>query len=610
MTQAEKEQLHNQAKALLSATQKKISEEMAAIPGRLTQIMELRDLESASGEITNQTLVRNQRKRFDQLKSLYPSPYFNRLELAFKNEKNPREIFIGKFPFAEENIYSWTAPIASIRFESPGPFSFTVDEKTQSGKIESKDQYLIVDGEIKFLASEKYGAERELIYQEYFSQHKTDFVLPEILAQMEKSQDEVIRAKAKGPLVISGPAGSGKTTLALHRVAYLLQSPDTSDSYSQDKIIVFVQDASTKDYFSGLLPSFGIRDVRIVTFGEWALDCLGLSKLNSVNRFLGSIDKSNCYESAKLAALRSGSLPEISPRGCFAGLAEYYAEFFTDEQKKFFNRQKKEGALDRIDLTALLLSRLKQGPLEISRKYYRMASDKSLERRMRREAADYSLIIVDEFENYLPEQISLIRSALNRKESSILYVGDLKQQIYLGAIKAWQDLGEEFEEYDRLDPAAQKNIIRLQKVYRNTKGILEYIASSGYKIEVPEQLRPGQPVEEVRFIDQEQEIAWIKEKIVSAPDVSIGILAQERDYLAPYEEEFKDLNNVRIMPIHEAQGVEFDAVFLLGIDEHLLKNDLPEESLDEQGREFRRISRDLLYIAMTRAMNELYVSIK
>ena len=610
MTQAEKEQLHNQAKALLTYKQAKIAEEMAAIPGRLAQIMELRDLESASGEITNQTLVHNQRKRFDQLKSLYPSPYFNRLELTFKAEKTPREIFIGKFPFAEEGIYSWTAPIATIRFDSPGPFAFAVDEKTQSGKIESKDQYLIIDGEIKFLASEKLSAERELIYQEYFSQHKTDFVLPEILAQMEKAQDEVIRAKAKGPLVISGPAGSGKTTLALHRVAYLLQSPDTSDSYSQDKIIVFVQDASTKDYFSGLLPSFGIRDVRIVTFGEWALDCLDLSKLKSVNRYLDSIDASNEFESAKIKALRSGRQLEITYHDCFDELAAYYSDFFSTEQKVFFSRQKKDCVLDRIDLTALLLSRLQQGPLEISRKYYRMASDKSLERRMRREAADYSLVIVDEFENYLPEQIGLVKSALNRKESSILYVGDLKQQIYLGAIKAWRDLGEEFSDYDGLDQSTQKNIIRLQKVYRNTKGILGYIASSGYQIEVPEQLRLGNPVEEVKLSDKENEIAWVKERVVSKPGVSIGILAQEKEYLSHYEEEFNDLDNVRIMPIHEAQGVEFDAVFLLGIDEHLLKNDLPDQSQDEQSREFRRISRDLLYIAMTRAMNELYVSIK
>lgn len=283
MTQAEKEQFYQQAEELLAAKRRKIAEEMHALPGRLAQVKELKDEESSSGELTYQTMAVNIRKKYNQLEGLYPSPYFNRFKLQFDSEKEMREIFFGKFPFAEEGILSWTSPIAAVRFDSPGRFSFSVDGQKQAGRIDEKDQYLIVDGKIKFLASEKAGRERELIYQEYFSQHKTDFVLPEILAQMEKSQDAVIRAQVKGPLVISGPAGSGKTTLALHRIAYLLQSPDTADSYSQDKIIVFVQDSSTKNYFSGLLPSFGINDVRIETFGEWALDSLNLANYKSVN---------------------------------------------------------------------------------------------------------------------------------------------------------------------------------------------------------------------------------------------------------------------------------------------------------------------------------------
>lgn len=66
---------------------------------------------------------------------------------------------------------------------------------------------------------------------------------------MEKAQDQVIRASHKGSLVIGGPAGSGKTTLALHRVAYLTQAPETSEFYPTKSIIVFVQDTGTKITF-------------------------------------------------------------------------------------------------------------------------------------------------------------------------------------------------------------------------------------------------------------------------------------------------------------------------------------------------------------------------
>lgn len=610
MTQEEKEQSYRLAQDLLAAKRLKITEEMQAIPGRLAQIKELRDLESVSGELTYLTLVHNQRRRYDQLKNLFPSPYFNRLKIKFAGEDKTREIFVGKFPFAEENIYSWTSPIAAIRFDTPGPFSFLIDEQEQSGKIFNKDQYMIVDGKILFLASEELGQERELIYQEYFSQRKTSFVLPEIVAQMEKAQDEVIRAQVSGPLVISGPAGSGKTTLALHRVAYLLQSPDTAGSYSQNRIIVFVQDASTKDYFSGLLPSFGINDVCITTFGDWALASLNLLQHKYANRFLDSVIESNDYEVAKIEALKSGELPELSGRDPFASLADFYGKYFTAEQKKYFNRQKSEMTFDRIDLTLLLLAQNQDGPLKINREYYQMAIDRELTRKIKREAADYSLIIVDEFENYLPQQIALIKSALNKKNSSILYVGDLKQQIYYGSIKAWQDLGDEFSDYDPSSPAKHGCVIRLQKVYRNTKEILNYISAAGYQIEIPEALRSGKKTEEECFDDKDRELAWAKEKISALVDVSVGILAQEKDYLSSYAEAFKGRANVRVMPIQEAQGVEFDAVFLVGIDRRIIKNDISGVPEDELSREFWRISRDLLYIAMTRAMNELYVSIK
>ncbi|HNW09616.1 MAG TPA: hypothetical protein PKM52_03475, partial [bacterium] len=109
-----------------------------------------------------------------------------------------------------------------------------------------------------------------MIYQEYFSTRKTSFILPEIVAQMEKAQDQVVRAEYGGKLAITGPAGSGKTTLALHRAAYLLQSPETVDKLDANQIIVFVQDDSTRDYFSHLLPELGINDVEITTMASWA----------------------------------------------------------------------------------------------------------------------------------------------------------------------------------------------------------------------------------------------------------------------------------------------------------------------------------------------------
>lgn len=133
--------------------------------------------------------------------------------------------------------------------------------------------------------------------------------MPEIVAQMEQTQDTVIRVSYKNVLLISGPAGSGKTTLALHRVAYLFQSPDASDRFNAHKILILVQDQSTKDYFSHLLPELGIRNINIQTFSQWAISVLGLN-YNYKYR-IGITEKAKDeFEFFKLSVLNN--LPRIS----------------------------------------------------------------------------------------------------------------------------------------------------------------------------------------------------------------------------------------------------------------------------------------------------------
>ena len=200
-----------------------------------------------------QYLAWHNQLQVENLKLLYPSPYFTRCDFEVNGEK--KEIYIGKFSFADERIYSWVSPAATLRFENTGLASYKRPDGTvRKGILERKDQYMIVDGKFLFYAKEEMGQSRELIYQEHFTRQKQGFVLEEVVDQMEKAQDQVIRIAYKGPMVISGPAGSGKTTLALHRVAFLMQSPETAEWFQPETIAVLVQDVGTKEYFSQLLP--------------------------------------------------------------------------------------------------------------------------------------------------------------------------------------------------------------------------------------------------------------------------------------------------------------------------------------------------------------------
>ncbi|MFA5047819.1 MAG: UvrD-helicase domain-containing protein [Patescibacteria group bacterium] len=593
MTQEQKDDYFEKAKEILSRKQAKIQEAKEQLPREMVQLKALSQ-SSIADELTYQTLMAQCRRRYDDLGQLLPSPYFYSCQMKFDNEEKPRELFFAKFAFDEEDIYSWASPAAKVRFEKPGRFAYEgVENRIQKGELFKKEQYLINDGRILFLAKEELGQPRQLIYQEYFSTRKTAFILPEIVAQMEKAQDEVIRADWRGPLLISGPAGSGKTTLALHRIAYLLQSPETAGIFQGEKILVLVQDKNTKDYFSHLLPEFGIKEVEITTLEDLARKILPLDGWQVNNRLLPNEQSLDDYIIKKIQALRSIATDYLFNKRSISFLDDIYKNIFTADEEKVWCQQKKDKVIDRIDLAGLLLAQALGGRLEVEKDYYQMARDGSLKKRKGRFLAQYQLIVLDEFQNYLPEEIKTLKLALALQDGSLLYVGDLNQQIRLGTIR-------DFTEVDEVLPSDRRVV--LQKVYRNTKEILGYLRGLGYQTIIPDQLKSGPAVEELALTEQE-EIKFIKAAVCGQDEISIGILAERDDYVKRYQQELGTIKNIRIMSMAEAQGVEFDTVFLVGLD----RPNFMAYANPVLAGEKARIRRDLLYIALTRAMNKLYV---
>jgi DNA helicase IV len=553
---------------------------------------------SYADQVVESTIIANNEKRTNELNHLKGSPYFVRCDVVFNGEEKENRIYFGKFGFSDRDIYSWITPASAIRFEKPGDVSYKrPDGMIQKVKLLRKDQFMIVDKKIKFLSSETIAEPRELIYEEYFSTKKTGFILPEIVAQMEKAQDQVIRAYHKGPFLISGPAGSGKTTLALHRVAYLVQSPDLADIYTSKSIIVFVQDNGTKEYFSHLLPELGIDDVKIITFSEWALENLGING-TFTERYGDNEYEKDLYEFHKLKALNNFLKQVYTRASSFSVLEKAYVKHFDNEQKSLFQRQREDGVFDRIDLTLLLkMFYVSNKMLSVIRDRYITQRNGAIKKKKEIVPLEYSLAVIDEFQNYLPDQLQLIRSCISEKSQSTVYVGDMAQQVKLGTIRRWEDIEEKMEE-DRK--------VTLQKVYRNTKNILRYIQKLGYDIEAPDQLKEGKEVGEYILESKNEEIKQIK-KIISVNNFpSVGILAKEADYLVEFEDAFPDENKVHVMTMNEAQGVEFDVVIIVGVSKEMFADYQNKEHAD-LSEEKRRINRDLLYVALTRAISELHV---
>jgi DNA helicase IV len=534
-------------------------------------------------------------ERTEELNHLYKTPYFAKCEFIQSHTGEKKNYFFAKHQLVEESVYSWVAPIAALRFENPGKATYKIPNgQSREVHILGKEQYMITEGKVIFFSREELGKPRDLIYQENFTSKKAGFVLPEIVAQMEKAQDQVIRAFHKGPLAISGPAGSGKTTLAFHRVAYLTQAPETTALYPLDSILVLVQDVGTKEYFSHLLPELGIHKVNITTFREWAFAILEANSFDYIARYGSSEEEKDVYEYQKIKALRTEKVENLN-KDYFRTLHVIYKNHV---DRKLFQKQKEEKKLDRFDLALLLQAHLKKyKKFEIKRKYLTMKEGEVVEK-IERRTVQYSMIILDEFQNYLPEQIRILKSCLKEETQSIVYVGDMAQQVYLGTIKDWGDVDETL---------SKERDIRMEKVYRNTKNILLFIRNLGYQIFIPTGLNEGAPVAEVVLKNKSEEINYIRNLIHKYKDSTIGVIAKDPKYLEVFKEEFISNKNVHVLTMNESQGVEFDVACLVGIYEDAFKVTEHRDVLEEHIRERKRIQKDLLYVALTRAISELHI---
>lgn len=535
--------------------------------------------------------------RLDELHHLFPNPYFVRCDVS-SAEGGDQTLRFGKFAFIEQAIFSWTSPAATLRFADIGPITYESHEgKMWSGTLSRKDQLMISGGNIVFMTSESSKYERTLVYQEQLSRRKSGFILPEIVARMERAQDDVIRAGYKGSYLISGPAGSGKTTLAFHRIAYLLQSPDTAQIFSQENVITFVQDEGTRAYFSQLLPELGIHNVLVTTFATWAFERLGLTDVGYAQRANGIDDVIDSYEFHKLSVLRS--VPGSSKgKSIFQTLRDVYVSKMDENDLALFAQQERDRVLDRYDLTVLLNIERGIGGFTKEEEYFEQKKNFRVQRHCQTVPLKYSLVVVDEVQNYLPEQIALLRSCIDESTQGMLYVGDLAQQIFLGTMRNWDDAGETLSD-DRK--------VVLDRVYRSTKQIMRYIHNIGFPVSVPEELRDGADVVEVEIAKTEEQITWIREHIAKQkPEVQIGILSFSADTLSAFSQAFTSHPNIHVLAIHQAQGVEFDVVYVVGPDLDISAS-VSEEMNNSLASERAKIQKDLLYVALTRAMDQLCV---
>lgn len=215
-------------------------------------------------------------KKLENIKKIKNVPYFARMD--FKEENRDLEkLYIGKISIldnktAEPIIVDWRAPISNLYYEGKiGSAEYECLGKKIKGDILLKRQYIIEKKQLKKYIDINVTGNDELLQNAL--EEKADDRLKNIVATIQDEQNKIIRAKINSPLIVQGVAGSGKTTIALHRIAYLIYNYEKE--FKPEEFMIIAPTKFFLNYISNILPDLGVNNVKQCTFEDFAYDVIG-----------------------------------------------------------------------------------------------------------------------------------------------------------------------------------------------------------------------------------------------------------------------------------------------------------------------------------------------
>ena len=200
------------------------------------------------------------------------APFFGRVDFIFDGEDEAEPFYIGIGNFAEKAgmtplIYDWRAPVSGLFYDyDKGPASYEAPAGTIRGEISSKWQYKIRGGKMIYAFESDTKIDDEILKQELGN--NGDVKLKNIVRTIQKEQNAIIRNTKDKILVIQGAAGSGKTSIALHRIAYLLYHD--RKNLKSSNVLVLSPNSVFGDYISHILPELGEENIREMSFDLFA----------------------------------------------------------------------------------------------------------------------------------------------------------------------------------------------------------------------------------------------------------------------------------------------------------------------------------------------------
>lgn len=226
-------------------------------------------------------------KLMHRFMKMQDSPFFGRIDFIFDGEDEAETFYIGIGNFAEKTgsvplIYDWRAPVSGLFYDfDKGPASYQAPAGLIEGEIASKWQYKIRNGKMVYGFESDMMIDDEILKQELGS--NSDVQLKNIVRTIQKEQNAIIRNTKDKILVIQGVAGSGKTSIALHRIAYLLYHD--RKNLKSSNILILSPNSVFADYISHILPELGEENIQEMSFDIFAYKELKGTVVDCEDRF-------------------------------------------------------------------------------------------------------------------------------------------------------------------------------------------------------------------------------------------------------------------------------------------------------------------------------------
>ena len=600
---------------------------------------------------TGESAVERRRK----LLKLVQSPYFGRIDFKTSSQDLETPVYIGLSTFSDESqrnnfIYDWRAPISSLfyDFELGEAYYETLSRKI-AGQILLKRQYKIRDGQMEFMIENSVSIQDEVLQKELSK--SADDKMKNIVATIQRDQNQVIRNETASVMIIQGVAGSGKTSIALHRIAFLLYR--FRDSIKAKDILILSPNKVFADYISNVLPELGEEHIP-----ETGMEDLATALLDNKYQFQTFFEQ--------VAGLLENPHPEFIERIQFKSSFEFVSQlnkyFIHLENNSFKHIELKVAGViipvplivekfrawsrmpmhQRIpEVTKEVLQEIRnkvnrklsggekakvwelvprmfnmRSPFDVYKGFYEWIGKPHMFRMMHGMKLEFSDVfpliyckirlegvqsydhikhlLVDEMQDYTPVQYAVLSRVFKCKKTIL---GDVNQPVNPYSASSAEGIEQVFPQGD---------IVKLFRSYRSTWEIAQFSLRIRPNADLIAMERHGEEPQILGFSNLQEEVYALKKLIQDfshSNNQSLGIICKTQKQAQLLFDQLKSekvhlltpdstafSSGTIITTVHLAKGLEFDEVIIPFVSETNYKTD---------------IDKRMLYIACTRAMHRL-----